>query len=247
MHNFFATSRSHKHALRRTYDRFRELTPVLAYKGQKQRDLNEVKLLEWRLLAQVSEYQGRIKDIDKTLADYERLPIWKRLGLQTVGKNVATLGEYRRIDEEKIVGLMKQVEIAQARIENCHPKRLYRKRCGRNTRNSKRKSRGWAEQKKFARCWPREKPRIGKPSCRTNDWSRATPGRVITDPLFTRVRFDVLIAEDAPNVPAPFLLGVAGLIRERIIIAGDTRDLRGTHGLWRQQCWEPRLSRVTSA
>ena len=67
----------------------------------------------------------------------------------------------------------------------------------------------------------------------------ATPGRVVTDPLFKRVRFDVLIVEDAPHVPAPFLLGVAGLIRERIIIAGDTQDLQGPDRLWRQQYQEP--------
>ena len=70
MHSFFAKSRSNKNALRQKYDRFRELTPILAHKGQKQRDLNEVKLLEWRLLAQVSELQGKIKDIDKILVDY---------------------------------------------------------------------------------------------------------------------------------------------------------------------------------
>ena len=44
MHKFFAKSRSHKNALRRKYERFRELIPVLAYKGQKQRDMDEVKI-----------------------------------------------------------------------------------------------------------------------------------------------------------------------------------------------------------
>ena len=58
----------------------------------------------------------------------------------------------------------------------------------------------------------------------------ATPNRVITDPLFKRVRFDVLIAEDAPKIPAPLLLGASGLIRERIIISGDTQDLTPIEG-----------------
>ena len=82
----------------------------------------------------------------------------------------------------------------------------------------------------------------------------ATPGRLVADPLFTRVRFDVLIAEDAPHIPAPLLLGAAGLIRERIIIAGDTQDLTptdgtsGIGGLWRQSCLEsnPVPSNTTS-
>ena len=37
MHQFYAKSRADKAALRRKYDRFRELTPVLAYKGRSKR------------------------------------------------------------------------------------------------------------------------------------------------------------------------------------------------------------------
>ena len=247
MHNFFATSRSHKHALRRTYDRFRELTPILAYKGQKQRDLHEVKLLEWRLLAQVSAYQGQIKDVDKTLADYERLPIWKRLGLQTMGKNVATLGEYRRIDEEKIVGLMKQVEIAQARIRALSPEAAIPEKMRPEYEELKEEITRLGGTKKIREMLAAGEATNRQAFMQNKRLVAATPARVITDPLFTRVRFDALVAEDAPNVPAPFLLGVAGLIRERIIIAGDTRDIQGIHGRWRQQCWEPHTSHVTSA
>lgn len=247
MHNFFATSRSHKHALRRTYDRFRELTPILAYKGQKQRDLHEVKLLEWRLLAQVSAYQGQIKDIDKTLADYERLPIWKRLGLQTMGKNVATLGEYRRIDEEKIVGLMKQVEIAQTRIRALSPEAAIPEKMRPEYEELKEEISRLGGTKKIREMLAAGEATNRQAFMQNKRLVAATPARVITDPLFTRIRFDALIAEDALNVPAPFLLGVSGLIREQIIIAGDTRDLQGTHGRWRQQCWEPQISHVTSA
>ena len=48
MHQFYAKSRAEKATLRKKYDRFRELTPLLTYKAEKQRDLDEVKLLEWR-------------------------------------------------------------------------------------------------------------------------------------------------------------------------------------------------------
>lgn len=44
MHQFYANSHADKAALRRKYDRFRELTPVLACKRQKQKDLDEVRL-----------------------------------------------------------------------------------------------------------------------------------------------------------------------------------------------------------
>ncbi|HQU27626.1 MAG TPA: hypothetical protein PKZ24_00655, partial [Nitrospirales bacterium] len=56
MYQFFAKANSNKVALRKKYDRFRELTPILAYKREKQKDLNEVKLLEWRLLTSLSEW-----------------------------------------------------------------------------------------------------------------------------------------------------------------------------------------------
>jgi hypothetical protein len=97
MHQFYAKANANKAALRKKYDRFRELTPILAYKRDKQKDLNEVKLLEWRLLTQLSDWQGKIKNIDKILGDYEALPIWKRMGMQMAGKNVETLDEYRTI------------------------------------------------------------------------------------------------------------------------------------------------------
>ena len=77
MYHFYAKANAKKIALRKKYDRFREITPILAYKRDKQKDLNEVKLLEWRLLTQLSDWQGKVKGVDKILADYEALPIWK--------------------------------------------------------------------------------------------------------------------------------------------------------------------------
>jgi len=245
MHSFFAKSRSHKDALRQKYDRFRELTPILAYKGQKQRDLNEVKLLEWRLLAQVSEFQGKIKDIDKILADYEQLPIWKRLGMQTIGKNVETLGEYRSIYTGKIAGLMKEVEIAQARIRELSPEAAIPKDMRPEYEELKDDIARLGGTKKIREMLAAGEGTNRQAFIQNKRMVLATPGRLVTDPLFKRVRFDVLIAEDAPRIPAPLLLGVAGLIRERIILAGDTQDLTPTDGtsahagLWRQTCLEP--------
>jgi hypothetical protein len=48
-----------------------------------------------------------------------------------------------------------------------------------------------------------------------------TASRVLSDPLFSRVRFDVLIADEAPWIAAAPLLGAAGLVHERIVISGD--------------------------
>ena len=58
-----------------------------------------------------------------------------------------------------------------------------------------------------------------------------TASRVLSDPLFSRVRFDVLIADEAPWIAAAPLLGAAGLVRERIVISGNRRDIVAA-GLW---------------
>jgi len=235
MHKFFAKSRSHKDALRQKYERFRELIPILAYKGQKQRDMDEVKLLEWRLLAQVSEFQGKIKGIDDILAKYERLPVWKRLGMQTMGKNVETLGEYRTIYTGNIVELMKEVEIAQARIRELSPEAAIPKEMRPEYEELKDEISRLGGTQKIREMLAASEATNRQAFMQNKRLVAATPGRIVTDPLFKRVRFDVLIAENAPQVPAPFLLGVAGLIREQIIIAGDTQDLQGPNRLWRQQ------------
>ncbi|WP_299074975.1 hypothetical protein, partial [uncultured Paraglaciecola sp.] len=52
-----------------------------------------------------------------------------------------------------------------------------------------------------------------------------TPGRILTDPLFRKVPYDLLIVDDAPRIPTPLLLATSGLIRERIILSGNTNDL----------------------
>ena len=113
MHQFYAKSRSDKAVLRKKYERFRELTPFLAYKAQKQKDLDEVRLLEWRLLTQLSEFQAKIKEIETTLTEYEQLPIWKRLSMQAMGKNVESLREYLVIYERQSAGLRKEIDIAK--------------------------------------------------------------------------------------------------------------------------------------
>ena len=235
MHKFFAKSRSHKDLLRRKYERFRELIPILAYKGQKQRDLDEVKLLEWRLLAQVSEFQGKIKDIDHLVAKYANLPIWKRLGMQTMGKNVETLGEYRKLYAGNIAALMQEVETAQARIRELSPEAAIPKEMRPEYEDLKDEMSRLGGTQKVREMLAASEATNRQAFMQNKRLVAATPGRIMTDPLFRRVRFDVLIAEDAPLVPAPFLLGVAGLIRERIIVTGTTQDLQGPHQLWRQE------------
>jgi hypothetical protein len=52
--------------------------------------------------------------------------------------------------------------------------------------------------------------------------------RVASDPLFSRVRFDVLIADEAPRIAVAPLMAAAGLVRERIILSGDPKEVETT-------------------
>jgi len=47
-----------------------------------------MKCASWNggLLTQVSDLQAKIKDVNATLAEYENLPLFRRLSLQALGK-----------------------------------------------------------------------------------------------------------------------------------------------------------------
>ncbi|MBX7040769.1 MAG: hypothetical protein K1X60_16550, partial [Nitrospira sp.] len=231
MHQFYAKSRSDKAALRKKYDRFRELTPILAYKAQKQKDLDEVRLLEWRLVTQLSDYQAKIKDIDATLAQYEQLPIWKRLSMQAMGKNVESLREYKVIYERYSAGLRKEVDIAKQRIEELIPEATVPKELKPEFAELKEDVIHLGGTKKIRELLAAEENTNRQAFVQNRRVIITTAARVAADPLFQKVRFDVLIAEEAPRIPSPFLLAAAGLVRERIVLSGDLREVV-PHGAW---------------
>jgi hypothetical protein len=225
MYHFFAKANANKASLRKKYDRFRELTPILAYKRDKQKDLNEVKLLEWRLLTQLSDWQGKVKNIDKILRDYEALPIWKRMGMQIAGKNVETLAEYRVIYQGKIQGLMKEVEVAQARIKELIPEATIPKDMRPEYDELKEEIKRLGGTKKIREMLAAGEGTNRQAFAQNKRIMACTPGRILTDPLFRKVPYDLLIVDDAPRIPTPLLLAATGTIRERIILSGDTTDL----------------------
>ncbi len=231
MHQFYAKSRSDKAALRKKYDRFRELTPILAYKAQKQKDLDEVRLLEWRLVTQLSDYQAKIKDIDATLAQYEQLPIWTRLSMQAMGKNVESLREYRVIYERYSAGLRKEVDIAKKRIEELIPEATVPKELKPEFAELKEDVIHLGGTKKIRELLAAEENTNRQAFVQNRRVIITTAARVAADPLFQKVRFDVLIAEEAPRIPSPVLLAAAGLVRERIVRSGDLREVT-PQGAW---------------
>lgn len=231
MHQFYAKSRSDKAALRKKYDRFRELTPILAYKAQKQKDLDEVRLLEWRLVTQLTEYQTKIKEIDATLAQYEQLPIWKRLSMQAVGKNVESLREYKVIYERYSAGLRKEVDIAKQRIEELIPEATVPKEMKPEFAELKEDVIRLGGTKKIRELLAAQEDTNRQAFVQNRRVIITTAARVAADPLFRKVRFDVLIADEAPRIRSPFLLAAAGLVRERIVLSGDLREVV-PHGAW---------------
>jgi hypothetical protein len=225
MHQFYAKSRADKAALRRKYERFRELTPILAYKGHKQKDLDEVRLLEWRLLTQLGEVQTKQQEAQATLAEYENLPLLRRLTMQAVGKNVETLHQYLGIYETQIAVLMKELEIAKARIDELIPEAAVPKDMRPEFEDLKEEIVRLGGTKKIRELLAAEEDTNRQAFIQNRRLVITTADRVLVDPLFSRVRFDVLIADNAPWISPLSLLGAAGLARERIVLSGNQRDI----------------------
>jgi len=231
MHQFYARSRAEKATLRRKYERFRELTPVLAYKSQKQKDLDEVRLLEWRLLTQVNDLRRKLQEGNETLAEYERLPLLRRLSMQAVGKNVESLHQYRELYESQIAGLMKELEIARARIAELAPEAAVPKDMRPEFEELKEDIVRLGGTKKIRELLAAEEHTNRQAFIQNRRLVITTAARVLGDPLFSRVRFDVLIADNAPWIGGAELLGAAALVRERVILTGVRQDI-ATAGLW---------------
>jgi hypothetical protein len=242
MHQFYAKSRTEKAALRRKYDRFRELTPILAYKGQKQKDLDEVRLLEWRLLTQVSDLQAKVKDAEATLAEYENLPLFKRLSMQVVGKNIDSLHQYIELYESQCAELRKELDIAKARIAELVPEAAVPKDMRPEFAELKEEIVRLGGTKKIRELLAAEENTNRQAFIQNRRLVITTASRVLNDPLFSRVRFDVLMADEAPWIAAAPLLGAAGLAHERIVISGDQRDIASAR-LWASRESERRSSK----
>ena len=238
MHQFYAKSRADKAALRRKYDRFRELTPVLAYKGQKQKDLDEVRLLEWRLLTQVSDLQAKIKDVNATLAEYENLPLFRRLSLQAFGKNVESMHQYLELYESQCTELKGELDVAKVRIDELVPEAAVPKDMRPEFDELKEEIVRLGGTKKIRELLAAEEDTNRQAFIQNRRLVVTTASRVLSDPLFSRVRFDVLIADEAPWITGAPLLGAAGLVHERIVISGDRRDIAAA-GLWASREAQP--------
>lgn len=231
MHQFYAKSQGDKATLKQKYDRFRALTPFLAQKDAKQKDLDEVRLLEWRLVTQFRELQVKMAGVETTLKEFETLPLFQRLALQAVGKNVDSLKQYQALYQSHMDRLDSEIDVAKGRIQQLVPEAAVPRGQRAECEELKEQIAKLGGSKKVRELLAAEENPNRQAFVQNRRLVAATPMRVATDPLFSRVRFDVLMVDDAPQVAMPSLLAAAGLIRERIIVSGDPRDIAAA-GRW---------------
>ena len=231
MHQFYAKSQGDKASLKYKYDRFRELIPFLSQKEAKQKDLDEVRLLEWRLVTQLRDLQVRIADVRKTLEEFENLPLFQRLTMQAVGKNAESLKQYCALYQNQMDQVNKEIDVAKGRIQQLAPEAAVPRGTRAEFEDLKEHVTKLGGTKKVRELLAAEENPNRQAFIQNRRVVAATPTRVASDPLFGRVRFDVLMVDEAPRIAAPSLLAAAGLVRERIIVSGDPREI-ATFGHW---------------
>lgn len=231
MHQFYAKSQGDKASLKHKYDRFRELAPFLSQKEAKQKDLDEVRLLEWRLVTQLRELQVKMADVQKTLKEFENLPLFQRLTMQAVGKNAESLKQYCTLYQDQMDQLNKEVDVAKGRIQQLAPEAAIPRGTRAECNELKEYIAKLGGTKKVRELMAAEENPNRQAFIQNRRVVAATPTRVASDPLFSRVRFDVLMFDEAPRIAVASLLAAAGLVRERIIVSGDPRDIAAA-GQW---------------
>jgi len=183
------------------------------------------------LLTQVSDLQAKVKDVNATLAEYENLPLFKRLSLQVVGKNVESLHQYLELYESQCAELRGELDVAKIRIDELVPEAAVPKDMRPEFAELKEEIVRLGGTKKIRELLAAEEDTNRQAFIQNRRLVVTTASRVLNDPLFSRVRFDVLIADEAPWIEAAPLLGAAGLVHEKIVISGDRRDIASA-GLW---------------
>lgn len=231
MHQFYAKSQGDKASLKHKYDRFREIAPFLSQKEAKQKDLDEVRLLEWRLVTQLRDLQVRMADVRKLLEEFENLPLFQRLTMQAIGKNAESLKQYCVLYQGQMDQLSKELDVAKDRIQQLAPEAAVPRGTRAEFEELKEHISKLGGTKKVRELLAAEEDPNRQAFIQNRRVVAATPTRVASDPLFGRVRFDVLMVDEAPRIAGPSLLAAAGLVRERIIVSGDPRDIAAA-GQW---------------
>jgi hypothetical protein len=223
--SFLGKSQSDKAGLRRKLERYLELVPILRYKAEKQKDLDEVRHLEWRLLSALGDTQARIKKLQDTLAVYDTLPLWQRLGMQVAGSNVDNMRENCVLYEAQKQDYLAELEVAQARINELKPEAYVEPEMRPEYEELKGEIQHLGGVEKVRDVLATEENVTRQPFLQGKRAVGATATRVVGDSIFRAIRYDVLIVDEAPRVPLALLFACACMARERIVLFGDAREL----------------------
>ena len=222
---FLGKSQADKAGLRRKLERYLELAPILRYKADKQKDLDEVRHLEWRLLTALGDAQAEIKRLQNLQAVYDRLPLWQRLGMQVVGSNVATMKENCALYEAQKQEFMNELEIVQARINELKPEAFVDPELRPEYEALKDEIERLGGIAKVREVLTMEEDTKRLPFLQAKRVLAVTPVRVIGDAIFHSLRYDALLVDEGPRIPLPLLVACACLARERVVLAGDPHDI----------------------
>jgi len=222
---FLGKSISDKAGLRRKLERYLELAPILRYKAEKQRDLDEVRHLEWRLLSALGDAQAKIKSLQDTLAVYERLPLWQRIGMQVAGSNVTTMQENCMLYEAQKQEYLGELEVVQHRINELKPEAHVEPEMRPEYVELKDEIERLGGVDRVRDVLATEEVTKRQPFLQAKRVIAATATRVVGDAIFRPIRYDVLVADEAPRIPLALLYACACMVRERIVLAGDAQEL----------------------
>ena len=222
---FLGKAQSDKAGLRRKLTRYLELAPILHYKAEKQKDLDEVRNLEWRLLTALGDVQGSIKRLETTAAIYDTLPIWHRLGMQVVGNNIESMKENCALYEEQKQEYLKELEVAQARISELKPEAYVAPEMRPEYNELKDEISRLGGVERVREVIATEEDKTRRPFLQAKRMIAATAATVAGDTIFAPLRYDALVVNEAHRIPLPLLLICACMTRERIVLAGDPHEL----------------------
>ena len=222
---FLGKSQADKAGLRRKLTRYLELNPLLRYKADKQKDLDEVRHLEWRLLSALGDVQAGIKRLQETLAMYDSLPIWHRLGMQVVGSNVATMQENCALYEAQKQDYLRELQIVQTRINELKPEAYVDPEIRPEYDELKNEIERLGGVEKVHEVLATEENMTRRPFLQTKRVIAATATLVVGNAVFESLRYDTLLVDEAPRIPLALLFVCACMTRERIILGGDPQEL----------------------
>ena len=149
----------------------------------------------------------------------------------TVGKNVESLPEYRTIYDKLDQGVMEESETAQQRIAMLKPEAAIPKEMRPEYQELKEEVTRLGGTKKIRELLAAEEGTNRQAFIQNKRIIVTTAARVMSDRSSTKCGSTSLLVDEAPLIPAPYLLAAAALAREKIILSGDTHGYSNPPGL----------------